>query len=412
MNTEDNQACAHLGRIIYQNLAPLIPGDYILLDLPYHSNIGDILIWLGEQTFLKELPGKCLGQHSKETFDFSPIPSDCSILLHGGGNFGDIWRDHQEFRLKVIQSYPDNNIIIFPQTIHYESYELFANDVEIMNNHRHLTVCARDNNSFKILKEKSFTGTILVLPDMAFCIHPNELLSTVTVKPPLKDNLLLVREDKEINSKTRIRELVSKYTMSDWPQIMESSDMAFQYMRRHDREEIDAFFINDFFPRRIKEGAEFVLSFNKVCSTRLHVAILRLLLGLPVQIIDNSYGKNLSFYNTWLMDINLVEVPTGEELKDLEIICFIRKLLIDERGKIRQEYEQQIIDMKKKLQDQKKSVESLKLVNEECCSSLGILKHDLHIETLKHKKYRLLFNFMLLVILFVFIVLLIIIYQQ
>ena len=56
MKTNDNNICLELGNIIKSSLIPLIPGDYILLDLPYYSNIGDILIWKGTEDFLKELP--------------------------------------------------------------------------------------------------------------------------------------------------------------------------------------------------------------------------------------------------------------------------------------------------------------------------------------------------------------------
>ena len=38
-----NELCSE----IYQKLSLLIDNDYILVDLPYHSNIGDVLIWEG-----------------------------------------------------------------------------------------------------------------------------------------------------------------------------------------------------------------------------------------------------------------------------------------------------------------------------------------------------------------------------
>ena len=58
-----NNICIELGEIIRKTLTPLIKGDYIFLDLPYHGNIGDTLIWKGTESFLRELPGKCLGKH-------------------------------------------------------------------------------------------------------------------------------------------------------------------------------------------------------------------------------------------------------------------------------------------------------------------------------------------------------------
>jgi pyruvyl transferase EpsO len=35
-------------------LLGLIDNDYIYLDLPYYTNVGDILIWKGTEEFLKK----------------------------------------------------------------------------------------------------------------------------------------------------------------------------------------------------------------------------------------------------------------------------------------------------------------------------------------------------------------------
>ena len=59
-----NELCSE----IYQKLSLLIDNDYILVDLPYHSNIGDVLIWEGERQFLSKLPYKCLYKASMYTY--------------------------------------------------------------------------------------------------------------------------------------------------------------------------------------------------------------------------------------------------------------------------------------------------------------------------------------------------------
>lgn len=42
-----------LRQIIEEQLTPLINNDYVLYDLPYYSNIGDLLIWEGELSFFE-----------------------------------------------------------------------------------------------------------------------------------------------------------------------------------------------------------------------------------------------------------------------------------------------------------------------------------------------------------------------
>ena len=115
MGKTEPDICNTLRRKIEEELTPLIDSDYLFLDLPYYSNIGDALIWMGTEHFLENISHKCLGKHNIDTFDFRPIPKDAIILLQGGGNFGDIWRQHQEFRLNVLQQYKENRIIVLPQ---------------------------------------------------------------------------------------------------------------------------------------------------------------------------------------------------------------------------------------------------------------------------------------------------------
>jgi len=318
MNTKTEGTCQKLNRLVRQSLTPLIPSDYILLDLPYYSNIGDNLIWQGTEDFLKGLSCKCLGRHSQRTFHFRPLPKDCTILLLGGGNFGDIWRSHQEFRLRVIESYPDNRIIILPQTIYYESEATFEEDIKRLSRHQQLTVCVRDHHSAELLKQKGFQRQLLTLPDMAFCIDRDTLLSKK--RAISKDTLLLLREDKEAPPSRFIgNQTHAEIEVRDWPNLIETRRAARRYLRSHAAAESDAYFRTTFLPERIREGVEFVSQYEKVYSTRLHVAILRLLLGLPVKLLDNSYGKNLSFYDTWLKEDPLVTIPDEEEQEMLQM---------------------------------------------------------------------------------------------
>lgn len=316
MKQNDRDICNRLQMEINERLTPLIESDYIYLDLPYHSNIGDSLIWMGTDYFLKRLPYQCLGSHSIDTFTFSHLPKDAVILLHGGGNFGDVWRKHQDFRLRVIESYPRNPIIILPQTVYYQSDTIFDEDIRKMNRHVNLTVCARDNHSASLLKEHGFTGQLLILPDMAFCIDRNQL--TADNSPVSREELILLRKDKESPLGTLSTEIISaNVDIRDWPQQKETRRKARRYIRRHTRKETDSFFQSTFLPSRIREGVRFVSRYKMVYSTRLHVAILRLLLEQPVKIMDNSYGKNLNFYNTWLTDSELASTPDKEEMKQL-----------------------------------------------------------------------------------------------
>ena len=372
MKTNTKDICAKLNELIKTNLKPLISDSYIFLDLPYYSNIGDMLIWRGTEDFLKELPGECLGRHSKETFDFRFLPQNCTILLSGGGNFGDLWRLHQDFRLKVIQQYANNHIIILPQTVHYESEETFSEDIKIMNQHRFLTICARDTHSANLLNEKGFKGNLLMLPDMAFCINSNTLNDKSLVVSP--KHLFLLREDKELKT-SELLEKFTNATISDWPNMQDYGVKAQQFLVTHNNKEADNYFQEEFFPLRIKDGVELASFYKEASSTRLHFVILRLLLGLPVKMIDNSYGKNRNFYNTWLKNSELVSMQEEEEQDIFDLAICLRK------------QDQQFKDMVAKLRGE---------LNH-CEEAISQLQQRVEDEYGKHKRYKKIFNACLIV---------------
>ena len=321
MNEAKPDICNILQAKIAETLTPLIDSDFIYLDLPYHSNIGDTLIWMGADQFLRSLPHTCLGQHSIATFDFRPLPHDAVILLHGGGNFGDLWRKHQDFRLRVISTYPGNRIIVLPQTIHYDSPSVMASDIQLLNRHPQLTICVRDDQSAEQMKQNGFTGQLLLLPDMAFCIN-KELLIEQKSKVS-KEAMLVLRADKEAPKGRAEGDLPApRIDIKDWPNQRKNRHTANDCLRKNTTREADELIQTQFFPYLVSEGVRFVSEYRMVYTTRLHVAILRLLLGMPVKIMNNSYGKNLSFYDTWLKDAPLIDIPDEKEQKWLNQVIW------------------------------------------------------------------------------------------
>lgn len=308
-----NQKISQLKQIIYQQLTPLIDSDYILLDLPYHTNIGDNLIWEGVETFLSELPYKCIYRSGLVDYVPQNISKDVTILLMGGGNFGDVWPVEQQFRLRIIQDYPDNPIIILPQTVYYEHLGNLHIELPIMARHKHLTICARDKYSYDLLQKFHVAKSLLLVPDMAFYIK-DERLQELSILPT-KDTLLLKRLDKEFSaSLAPIVDSIAKHAeIHDWPTV-EKDDSHWQKLKemlwgekKEDPSIVDEYALKEFLPHMVETGVKFVSQYKEVYTTRLHVGILSVLLHKPVSIIDNSYGKNSQFYDTWLKDVEGVE---------------------------------------------------------------------------------------------------------
>ena len=200
-----------LKKEIHQQIAGLMSKNCVLLNTPNHVNIGDILIWQGEIDFLKSINIEPSYTTSNFNFDWRDFDEEILILLHGGGNFGDIWEYHQEFRKEVIKKYPNNRILIFPQSVEYNNKETIKEDAILFSKHENITICARDSHYYTLLKEHFKNNTILMVPDMAFCMD-------IAKKPnkPNKNILLLKRNDREISETISYNNL-EKIEILDWP---------------------------------------------------------------------------------------------------------------------------------------------------------------------------------------------------
>lgn len=299
-----------LKQTIVNTLTPLIDNDYVYLELPYYSNIGDSLIWQGTEDYLKSIPFKCLYRCSSTTFEYKPLNSDVVILLQGGGNFGDLYYHINIFRNKIIETYPNNRIIILPQTVYYKGFKGVQRDLKILRKHTNLYICARDKYSYNFLKRFNFSQNILLLPDMAFCIEPSTLRQHTV--PSAEKTLVFKRVDKEKTDLTVFEQTFgNNCDYSDWP-LYEQFDERFEKlkvcMKEKRYEEANKYAISTYLPLRVADGIRFISQYSTVFSNRLHGAILSILLEKEVTIIDNSYGKNAQFYDTWLKDVPTVHL--------------------------------------------------------------------------------------------------------
>ena len=295
--------------LLLKFLKDTVNSNYVYLDVPGYFNVGDNIICLGSLELLKQIPFNCDYVSTVGNFSQEKIKASTCIIMQGGGNFGDLWRKHQDLRQTVVEAYPDNKIIILPQTIFYKDKKWFEKDATALNKHKNLHICARDTKSLEIL-ESAVTCNLHLVPDMAFYIS-EKLLK----RHSLKENgraLFLKRDDAELceyDFNAYITEEKALLDTCDWP-TMEQSFFAKELLdklvfRRKRLKRIPDIYADLIFrPFQVKKGVEFVSQYKKVYTTRLHVAILSILLKKEVVFFDNSYGKNSSFYHTWLQNLD------------------------------------------------------------------------------------------------------------
>lgn len=60
----------------------------------------------------------------------------------------------------------------------------------------------------------------------------------------------------------------------------------------------------------IKEGVEFISPYRYVETARLHGCILSILLDKQITLVNNSYGKNKNYYDSWLSDLETIQLKS------------------------------------------------------------------------------------------------------
>ena len=314
--------------LIISTLTPLIDDECVLLEIPNYKNIGDSLIWKGEQIFLDRINRRPLYESNLFTFKPDYIKDSTIILLQGGGNFGDLYDASQSFRMEIISKYPNNKIILFPQTIFYKNEELMKIHLSKMAEHKYLYLCLRDQISFDTVKPYFDNSRLLLLPDMAFFIDLSDKISNV----PTNKNLFFKRNDTELKKEQSMNDFEelgfseANTDILDWPTYYKSSFLnnlserlsaiEGRVSKRFKNIPILNHFIDPAFGLKSQEnldaylntGVKMINRYDKVVTSRLHGLILSILLDKQIYILDNTYGKNKNFYNTWLTDFEDVSL--------------------------------------------------------------------------------------------------------
>ncbi|TIU71237.1 MAG: exopolysaccharide biosynthesis protein [Mesorhizobium sp.] len=264
-----------------------------ILDFPDIRNCGDSAIWLGEMAYLKDRYGKRPAYVSRMR-DFSAedleraVPTG-PIFIHGGGNFGDLWITHQDFRERVLEQFPNRRIIQFPQSIHYKSQERRERSARIIGRHKNFVLLVRDEES-KAFAEKHFDCEVRLCPDMAFCIGA---LEPEASEFPV---LAMLRADLE-KAGDADRSAYPDIPMEDWitesarqVRVAKAIGTASALLALKPAEvrlrKLDAAAHN-----RFRRGIRQISRGRAIVTDRLHVHICSLLIGRPHAVLDNSYGK-------------------------------------------------------------------------------------------------------------------------
>lgn len=220
-----------------------------------------------------------------------------TILLHGGGNFGPLYREHHDFREHVIAGAAGRSVVMMPQTLEFGADAFLADAAAFLRRYPNVIALGRDERSFEMLRE--YLGDRVALcPDMALTLD-------LPPRPAAAQDLVgIVRRDREAVTDrpngAGERPWITDWVTSDWHR----RDLRLRYWATVRATNASRRLTS---PRLFDRNAAFVLgrgldvltSGRVAVSDRLHVHILSVLMDKPHVMLDNSYGKVSAFRQAW-----------------------------------------------------------------------------------------------------------------
>ena len=299
--------------------------DAFYFDYPMHLNVGDLLIYAGTEAFFKEYNINIRLRRCLQTFDINEvkknITKNTTIICHGGGNLGDLYPLLQKLREELVINFPNNRIILLPQTGYFSNQDEMKKSAAIFSAHKDCHLFARDLPTLELLK--NFSDKVILCPDMAHQLYGEFPLKN-KVESSEKNKLYFLRKDIEASQLEKNIEntLPTSAVVKDWDDIVTSNDIMYariysKLARISNISHLSIFKdkINDLWYKHtlniIERARNEFMKYDLVITSRLHGHIFSCLLGIPNQVCDNSYGKNLGYYNQWTKDIDYAEKYQG-----------------------------------------------------------------------------------------------------
>lgn len=281
------------------------------LDAPDYGNVGDQAIAyaiykFADKYFSEYQFVEILQKDVASYLDFlrKNIKQGDVIFLTGGGNMGNYYRIYEATRRIIIDTFKNNQIVIFPQSIMYSNDffgRLSLNKAKrVYNGHPNLVVCAREKISFDKMNR--------IFKDVILC--PDIVLSLIDLFPCFQNSArktigLCLRDDIEqsLNStdRNRIKEQAEelKQGISTISTVEEHGIIDF-----NNRESVVV--------AKIKQ----IANCSALVTDRLHAMIFSVISRTPCLVFNNSNSK-IAGTLSWLNDYQgVMLLDSTENIKD------------------------------------------------------------------------------------------------
>ncbi len=260
-----------------------------------YGNLGDVAITIAQEEFLKknfpdcqiiDFPIAMTYSHMKSLKAI--IKEDDIITIVGGGNMGDLYPDIESCRRFILKKFPNNRVVSFPQTVFFENSNHLKQCVNAYAKHRKLTIAAREESSYAIMKAQFPKIEVLLTPDIVLSMKPN-------LDPRERKNaLLLIRNDKEgiLSNDTRekiIQSLQQIYYAEIADTVIETSRMSIEVRKQ-----------------RLNALLSKIQSSSVVITNRLHGMIFCAITDTPCVVLPIK-GDKITGVLKWIENLNFIQ---------------------------------------------------------------------------------------------------------
>ena len=266
-----------------------------------YGNLGDVAITYAQTKFLREkFP-------DAEVIDF-PIsktftemkslkriigPEDI-ITIVGGGNTGDMYDDIEFCRQFVINQFPNNRIICFPQTIDFSGIpsgrKALKKAIMVYGRHEKLSLSAREEKSFNKFSQLFINNRVVMAPDIVLSLDEADL----TVCREGVTFVLRADGEKSISESLQ-KELIEKVSANYSVRFNDTHVNKTKMSVKERKDELDTIW-------NVFRKSELVI------TDRLHGMIFCAITNTPCIAINNSNKKVAGVYNAWLKDSQTIRV--------------------------------------------------------------------------------------------------------
>lgn len=301
------------------------------MSTPSHGNMGDQAIAQASLQFFKDkFPEyKIVEVYREDVNKYAKaikktLSKDDLIFIHGGGNMGNLYVWEEETRRQIIQLFNNNPIISMTQTMTFtddlDGKRELETTTKVYNNHHNLRLIAREQLSYKKMKESFPNANVLINPDIVlYLFNQFEFEKDKRIRI-----MSCLRSDKESVLGDQKENLVN-YLKNTYEDYFEYDTVISETVEREQRWSKLNLMFNEFKKSKV------------VITDRLHGMVFCAITKTPCIVTKSLDHKVVGTYE-WLKDLNYIRLVDNLDLETIkplidELINLEELTTIDFHGK-------------------------------------------------------------------------------